>query len=252
MKKLLLLLTLFTTCFSFSQENLLFEQTFVYAKDIGAYDEYLKSNFSKLAQGRLDSGAIIGWDVWKAVPNQKNDFTHMITTITDISDDKDYDLNYQELMGMSEKGTELFYENADKVRTIKRRQLWNVLANVDENGNKKTGGEAPQFMVLNFMKVHNLKDYNTYEKLEINNTKKIPKQDSRVGWTLHRRLDNLGTDVYYTHTTIDWYNSWKDFIKSNMGKTTGPENWPKAWSEMDKIRDLRKRTLMWKFLEVKK
>ena len=40
-------------------------------KDIGAYDEYLKSNFSKLAQGRLDSGAIIGWDVWKAVPNQK-------------------------------------------------------------------------------------------------------------------------------------------------------------------------------------
>jgi len=37
-----------------------------------------------------------------------------------------------------------------------------------------------------------------------------------------------------------------------MGKTTGPENWPKAWSEMDKIRDLRKRTLMWKFLEVKK
>ena len=102
------------------------------------------------------------------------------------------------------------------------------------------------------MKVHNLKDYNTYEKLEINNTKKIAKQDSRVGWTLHRRLDNLGSDVYYTHTTIDWYNSWKDFIKSNMGKTTGPENWPKAWSEMDKIRDLRKRTLMWKFLEVNK
>ena len=252
MKKLILLFLLISSFFSFSQENLLFEQTFVHAKDINAYDEYLKSNFSKIAKGRLDAGAIVGWDVWKAVPNQKNDYTHMITTITDISDDNDYDINYQELMGMSEKAAELFFENADKIRTIKRRQLWNVLSNVDKNGNKKTGGEAPQFMVLNFMKVHQLKDYNLYEELEISNTKKITTQDSRVGWTLHRRLDNLGTDVYYTHTTIDWYNSWKDFIKSNMGKTFGPENWPETWSEMDQIRDLRKRTLMWKFLEVKK
>ena len=232
------------------QQNLLFEQTFVHADDVEAYDTYLKSNFSKIAKGRLDAGAIVGWDVWKAVPNQKNDFTHMITTITDINDEKKYELSYPELMGVSEKMAELMADNVSKVRTIKRRQFLNILANVDKNGPKETG-IAPQFMVINFMKVHHMKNYTKYENMEKKNTPKILEGDSRVGWTLHRRLDNLGTDVYYTHTTIDWYSNWKDFIKSNMGTQFGPKVWPKSWTEMDKVRDLRKRVMLWKFMEVK-
>lgn len=251
MKRLILTLNLLlTVVFLQGQQNLLFEQTFVHASDVAAYDAYLKDNFSKIARGRLDAGAIVGWDVWKAVPNQKNDFTHMITTITDITDEKKYDLNYPELMGMSEKRAEIMSENVRHIRTIKRRQYWNVLANVDENGPKETG-IAPQFMVINFMKVHHMKNYAKYEAIEKANTPKIEKGDARVGWTLHRRLDNLGTDVYYTHTTIDWFANWKDFIKSNMGTQFGPKVWPKAWTEMDKVRDLRKRVMLWKFMEVK-
>lgn len=236
---------------AFGQQNLLFEQTFIHAEDVGAYDEYLKSDFIKIAQARLDAGAIVGWDVWKAVPNQNLDFTHMVTTITDITDDKDYELNYNEMLGMSEERAEMFNDNVAKIRTIKRRQLWNILANIDSNGSAKIG-KAPQFMVLNLMKVHELKNYSKYEQLEVANTSKIEEGDARVAWTLHRRLDNLGTDVYYTHTTIDWFDNWKDFIKSNMGPSFGPKEWPKAWSEMDKIRDLRNRVMLWKYLEVKK
>ena len=251
MRKLFFSWALCLSFIAFGQQNLLFEQTFIHAEDVGAYDEYLKSDFIKIAQARLDAGAIVGWDVWKAVPNQNLDFTHMVTTITDITDDKDYELNYNEMLGMSEERAEMFNDNVSKIRTIKRRQLWNILANIDGNGSAKIG-KAPQFMVLNLMKVRELKNYSKYEQLEIANTSKIEEGDARVAWTLHRRLDNLGTDVYYTHTTIDWFDNWKDFIKSNMGPSFGPKEWPKAWSEMDKIRDLRNRVMLWKYLEVKK
>jgi hypothetical protein len=233
-----------------AQQNLLFEQTLVHATDIEAYDEYLKSTYAKIAQGRLDAGAIVGWDVWKVVQNQDNDYTHMITTISDITDEKEYKLDYNQLMGMSEESAELFQSNVNKIRTIKRRHLWNMLANVTKDGS--TGiGEAPNFMVINLMKVYQWKNSAKYEKLELELNPKINTGDARVGWSFHRRLDNFGTDVYYSHSTIDWYNNWKDYIKSNMGPSSVSNVYPKVLTEIDKIRDLKNRILLWKFLEVK-
>lgn len=233
-----------------AQKDLLFELTFVHAEDISAYDEYLKSNYGKIAQGRVDAGEILGWDVWKVVNNQDLDFTHMITTISDISDTTNYNLNYAELMGLSEKSAELFNANSNKIRKVKRRNLVNLVANVDKNG-AKNDLEAPQFMVMNLMKVNHLKDYGLFENLEVTGTPTISDGDARVGWSLHRRLDNLGTDVYYSHITIDWYANWKDYIQSNMGEAIDSKNWPKAWFKLDEIRDLRNRVMFWKFIEIK-
>ena len=96
----------------------------------------------------------------------------------------------------------------------------------------------------NYLKVKdNL--YASYEKAEINGTKKIDKDDLRVGWNFHRRLDDYGSDTYFSHVTIDWYDSYRDYLKTSMGDLSD-----NADSDWDKLRDLKKRVAMRKFLSI--
>ena len=73
----------------------------------------------------------------------------------------------------------------------------------------------PDIAVCNFMKAKY--GYSkSYENLEVANTKSIPSNSLRKGWSLAKRIDNPGTEVSWSHFTVDWFDSYSDFLKSSF------------------------------------
>ncbi len=232
MKKFILSILVIIS-FSSKSQTLVFDQMFIKAHDIDLYDDYITDHFSNIMGKRVKNGTLHAWDVWKVVQNPQEDFTHMITFIYDF-DKEESEWNNQELSGLSEVVSEAIMKDVNIIRERVGRAKLNDLGSV----RKKGAPAVPNIMVLNFMKV---KDhlYKSYETAEIEGTKKISENDLRVGWNFHRRLDDYGSDTYFSHITIDWYDNYRDYLRSNMGDVYDSKD-----SEWNKLRDLKKRVIM--------
>ena len=166
MKKLLTII-LFLFCFnSFSQE-LVFQQVFIKAHDVEAYDAFLKNHFSKVHQKRVDEGGLFAWDAWKVVDTPQEDFTHMVTYIYDF-DKEPAEWNAMEAVGMNETQMSSVMKNVESIRERVGKATLNDLASV----RKKGAEEVPNIMVLNFMKVKN-DLFSSYETAEIKEQKRF-------------------------------------------------------------------------------
>ena len=232
MKKFILSILVIIS-FSSKSQTLVFDQMFIKAHDIDLYDDYITDHFSNIMGKRVENGTLHAWDVWKVVENPQEDFTHMITFIYDF-DKEESEWNNQELSGLSEVVSEAIMKDVNIIRERVGRAKLNDLGSV----RKKGAPAVPNIMVLNFMKV---KDhlYKSYETAEIEGTKKISENDLRVGWNFHRRLDDYGSDTYFSHITIDWYDNYRDYLRSNMGDVYDSKD-----SDWKKLRDLKKRVVM--------
>ena len=232
MKKFILSILVIIS-FSSKSQTLVFDQMFIKAHDIDLYDDYITDHFSNIMGKRDENRPLHAWDVWKVVQNPQEDFTHMITFIYDF-DKEESEWNNQELSGLSEVVSEAIMKDVNIIRERVGRAKLNDLGSV----RKKGAPAVPNIMVLNFMKV---KDhlYKSYETAEIEGTKKISENDLRVGWNFHRRLDDYGSDTYFSHITIDWYDNYRDYLRSNMGDVYDSKD-----SEWNKLRDLKKRVIM--------
>tara|TARA_B100000683_G_C12441908_1_gene536480 strand:- start:672 stop:1388 length:717 start_codon:yes stop_codon:yes gene_type:complete len=234
MKNLLLSFILLLNFSSYSQ-TLVFDQIFIKAHDVDLYDSYLKDHFSKVMGERVDNGSLFAWDVWKVIQNPQEDYTHMLTFIYDFDkEETSWKSPFSEIIN------DAVMKDISSIRDRIARTKLNNLAFVRKDG----APAVPEIMVANFMKVKN-NLFASYEKAEINGTKKIDKDDIRVGWNFHRRLDDFGSDTYFSHVTIDWYDSYRDYLKSNMGDL--PDY---ADSEWEKLRDLKKRVAFRKFISI--
>ena len=89
--------------------------------------------------------------------------------------------------------------------------------------------------------------WETYEQAEINATKSIANTSVRVGWNFHRRIDDYGTDNYFSHVTVDWFDQYKDYLKLGMGPLTDAS---KANQDWDELRELKKRVVMQKLISL--
>ena len=180
------------------------------------------------------------------IHNPDEDFTHMVTFIYDISkENSNDDFNALKEINTSEKDWERFQNDASNIRKLVYRHKWNNLKSIS-----KKGVDLPSnIMVLNFMKLKNDK-YGSYEQAEVKLNKSISSNSPREGWTLHRRLDNYGTDTYYSHTTIDWYDNYLDFIKTGMGGVAQSDP-DKESVNMNNLRDLKQRVIMYKAFQSK-
>ena len=232
---------LFIISFSSKSQTLVFDQMFIKAHDIDLYDDYITDHFSDIMGKRVENGTLYAWDVWKVIQNPQEDFTHMITFIRDF-DKEENEWNNQELSGLSEVVNDAIMKDVNLIRERTGRAKLNDLGSVRKNG----AAAVPNIMVLNFMKV---KDhlYKSYETAEIEGTKKISDNDLRVGWNFHRRLDDYGSDTYFSHITIDWYDNYRDYLKSNMGDVYDSKD-----SEWNRLRDLKKRVVMRKLVSITK
>lgn len=240
MKKYILSILIIIS-FSSKSQTLVFDQMFIKADDIDLYDDYITNHFSNIMGKRVENGTLHAWDVWKVIENPQEDFTHMITFIHDF-DKEESEWNNQEFSGLPEVVGEAIMKDVNVIRERVGRSKLNDLGSV----RKKGAPAVPNIMVLNFMKV---KDhlYKSYETAEIEGTKKMSENDLRVGWNFHRRLDDYGSDTYFSHITIDWYDTYRDYLKSNMGDVSDSKD-----SEWNRLRDLKKRVVMRQLVSITK
>ena len=92
------------------------------------------------------------------------------------------------------------------------------------------------------------KSYEDFEKL---NTKSISPNSLQRGWSLAKRIDNLGTEVSWTHFTVDWFDKYSDFLKAR----SGPSNdWASDanYKKFMKLRDLTHTVVFRKFIFLNK
>mgnify|MGYP003952607371 CR=1 FL=1 len=239
MKKLLSIVLLLFVFNTYSQ-NLVFEQVFIKADDVQAYDGYLKDQFSKIHQKRINDGILVGWDAWKVIDTPQEEYTHMVTYIYDF-DKEPGEWNGQEILAFTDQQMKSFLDDVNNIRNRVGRVVLNDLASV----RKKGADEVPNIMIMNFMKV---KDdlFESYEKAEISSTKNISNNSLRVGWNFHRRLDNYGTDTYASHITIDWFNTYRDYLKSNMDDLGDGNE-----SQWNRLRELKKRVAFKQFIKLR-
>ena len=62
-------------------------------------------------------------------------------------------------------------------------------------------------------------------------------------------IDRIGTDISWTHFTVDWFDKYSDFLKLNA-RPSG--NATKGYQNMMKLRDLTNRVVLEKFIFLNK
>ena len=246
MKNLFFSLILMFSTFAIAQ-NIAFDFAFVKAEDINAYDQNLKTKFQRINQNYIDDDRILGWHVWKVINGAQTPFTHLAVSIYDLDKlDDDYtpkkwteeftDMTESELRDWAKK-------NNENRKIVFETQMVNV-AEVLQDGVTT----YPDIAVMNLMKVKHGK-YKSYEDLEKALTKSISKGSARKGWSLAKRVDRIGTEMSWTHFTVDWFDKYSDFLK-----TASRPSWDadKDYQKMMKLRDLTNRVVLKKFIFLNK
>ena len=144
---------------------------------------------------------------------------------------------------MTNSDIKTFYENNITSRDI----IGDYIITTDKSISK--GKTIPEeFMVMNFIKVKEGK-FKTFEDMEIDLTTVAMHNDEfRTGWTLQKRIDKYGTDLYWNYLTVDWYAKYSDYIKASSIPTNNAD---KDYQSMMAIRDLRNRTVLRKIMSVR-
>ena len=246
MRKLFLLLTLFAVGSLSAQGNGDYvNMTFVKTTPGEDYGTILNEKWKELAQMRADEGTITGWDVWwRPGSTDKSDWNMLIVTIAKHPDSLGANAGVPKVRpDYSEMDVEIFSEKNQKARTI----VWdNVLVNKGLNfaGNQGETPTAPQVAVINMMQV-GYENGNAYEKAE--NTLSSGDLGDRVGWALLKRLDNIGSDVYYDYMTVDFYSDWASMMNSRVAT---PKT-PKELAGVLKMRDHKQSIPLWLAIQVR-
>lgn len=74
----------------------------------------------------------------------------------------------------------------------------------------------------------------------------LAKNDPRSGWSLGRRIDKVGTDIYWNYFTVDWFSNFTDFIKAAASVQAWDAD--KNYEKMLDIRDLRESVVIRKVM----
>ena len=246
MKKIYTLLFIIVTTFSYSQ-NIAFDMAFIDAENINDYDQNLKTKFQRLNQNYIDEGRILGWHVWKVLNGAQTPFTHLAVTIYDMDKmDEDYtpkkwtdefkDMTQSELRDWGKK-------NNDNRKIVFETQIVNVAEVLQEGVNT-----YPDIAVMNLMKAKHGK-FKSYEDLEKSMTKSISKGSARKGWSLAKRIDRFGTELSWTHFTVDWFDKYSDYLKIGA-RPSGDAD--KTYQKMMSLRDLTNRVVLKKYIFLNK
>jgi len=247
MKYILLTILIFLSLSSIGQANDAYLRlTFIKAKEGSNYSENLTQKFARLHQQRIEDGIINGWDLWQVINSRQTPFSHVVVTLTDISkmDSLYSGVDMQKVFpDMTNNDIKTFYENNITSRDIIGDYIITTVKNIS-----KSNTIPEEFMVMNFMKVKEGK-FKTFENMEIDLTMAAMQNEKfRTGWTLQKRIDKYGTDLYWNYLTVDWYAKYSDYIKASSIPTIDAD---KDYQSMMAIRDLRDRTVLRKIMSVR-
>ena len=243
MKKIIFLLFVLAQSHLIFAQNIVLDFTFIKAENIAEYDDQLNTYFKVANQKMIDDGQALGWHVWKVINGPQTPFTHVAVTTYDLDKmDEDYKVSSwaERLPDITEDHLQLIGQSINANRKIVFSTTVLNVAEVMQTGVTT----IPDIAVMNLMKAKQDK-YKSYEDFEKSMTKSIPTGNPRKGWSLARRIDRVGTEMSWTHFTVDWYDKYSDFLKT----TTGPA-WDadKSYQELMKLRDLTDSVVLEKFI----
>ena len=242
MKKIyLLLFVALIGITSNAQDKVVLRQTFIKVKPGNNYAEDLKTKFGEMAQKRIDAGYQLGWHLWEVVGNPQAPFTHIIVEpmmISQMEKERTREgwlkMRKEAIPSMTDSDWTTFMEDVRDKRDIVAEAMFVTITEVKKNQNVNLPGD---FGIVNWMKVKEGK-FKTYENMEKSMySNGIGDNDPRTGWSLARRIDKYGTDVYWNYFTVDWFSNYNDYIKAAANIPAWDAD--KNYQNMMKIRDLR-------------
>jgi hypothetical protein len=161
-----------------------------------------------------------------------------------MDDDYTSDTWAERMPNITQSHREMIGQNIGKNRKIVGTTTVVNLAEVLQKGVT----EYPDVVVMNLMKAKHGK-YKSYEDLEKSLTPSIPENAARKGWSLAKRIDRIGTEMSWTHFTVDWYDTYSDYLKEASQPSKDAD---KAYEKMMKLRDLTDRVVLEKFIFLNK
>ena len=240
MKKYVFFVLASLSTISIFGQTKLYDNVFIKANDISAYDKFIKEHYAKVHNERVNKGMLLQWDVWKVIDTPQEDFTHMVTYIYDIEKYSTQASAPYEMVGMSNLQWATIQNKVNQMRERVAQVKW-----IDLGSARKKGVDyLPEIMVLNMMKAKDGKA-GSYEKEEIKRTKSLSDNSNKVGWNFHRRIGEYGNDIYFTHATIDWFDSYKDYLSGWFGEWSDANGQGFNW---DDLRELKKMVVMKKMI----
>jgi len=251
MKKIYLFILLITFSVTISaQEKVVLRQTFIKVKPGNNYAEDLKTKFGKMAQERIDAGYQLGWHLWEVVGNPQAPFTHLIVEpmlVSQMEKERSPEgwlkMREEAIPGMTENDWKTFMEDVRDKREIVAEALVVSVSDITRDGEVSL---PDNIGVVNWMKVKEGK-FKTYENMEMQlYSNGLNKNGLRTGWTLAKRIDKYGNDLYWNYLTVNWFSSYTDFVKTAANGTAWDAD--KNYQNMMKIRDLRESVVIRKVI----
>ena len=250
MRKLFLLLAFFAVSNINAQGNGDYvSMTFVKTTPGEDYWTILNEKWKDLHQMRANEGTITGWDVWYR-PNtgSESDWDLLIVTVAKSIDSLNANAGVAKMRpDYSEMDIEIFQQKNINARTLVYDHLL-VNKGLVFAGNEGETPVVPQVAVINMMKVGYTDGYN-YEQAE-NNLTSVNSLGNRAGWGLLKRLDALGSDVYYDYMTVDFYEDWDNWLLDREPSGSGSPI-SRQLREIYNLRDHKQSIPLWLAISVR-
>lgn len=231
MKKLYLLFTLISTSIFAQEEFYVGLHYFTIKKEFT--EEFIaqeKKYFSKQHKASIDAGKKIGWDMWRVVePSMDNNYVTFCFA------------HLQPIDGPVATMGPNNYSKAEMQKVWSQRSKMVVktkwIQTVFKGGFIPADGtKPPQFLLLNFIEVNPLKNYD-FEKIALNNLEERKKSNYLKSWGLHKILSpSIGED-YPDYITANFFDSQMDFYKRRMATNQPTEEYIKRQNSLENIRD---------------
>ena len=223
MKKLAFIFALFFSFCSFAQDDLFltFELMKVSNEQENAYAE-TENFWEKIHQQRVQSGEIIGWDLWSLQPSgEDQSFQYMTVTLYKSAKAMfDAGGNFMETVkkaypNMSEDELNKKFNSTAKSRSLAVRIFLHQVAKTNDSFDMPVGTIA----FVNYM---NANDAGAYEKAETEVFQPMHQKEidngTRAHWTLLRFMLPYGSEAYATHIAVDMY---KDLDQVTASRSQG-------------------------------
>ena len=251
MKKYFLLLLITSISITLNaQESVVLKQTFIKVEPGNNYAEDLKTKFSEMAKRRINEGWQMGWHLWEVVGNPQAPFTHLIVepmTVSQMEKERTREgwlkMRKEALPSMTDSDWRVFMEDVRKKRELVAEAMFVTVKDLKRDDKVSL---PDQIGVVNWMKVKEGK-FKTYENMEQSlYSNGLDKKGLRTGWSLARRIDKYGIDLYWNYATVDWFASYSDYVKNAANLPAWDAD--KNYQSMMKIRDLRESVVIRKVI----
>jgi len=223
MKKVLFIFALFFSISTFAQGDLylIFELMKVDNEQENVYWE-TETFWEKIHQQRVQSGDIIGWDLWALPSGEDQGYQYMTVTLFDSAKAMfEGGNNMMESVkkaypNMSDDELNKTFNNTSKTRDLAVRIFLHEIATTKDSFDMPLGTVA----YLNFMKV-DLDHYADYEKAEMEVFQPMHQQEvdngTMASWGLLRYMLPYGSEVYASHIAVDMYKDIDQALSRNAG-----------------------------------